>query len=198
MDEIKLIKVGNILYKKQKQLAKMFPKKIANKILYNCYFAGGCIYSLYHDKEPKDFDLFCGDIETAKVIKEYCERKKKYTIITENAITLNEFQIVTKWVGKPEEVVTEFDFCHNMSYCQQGQVEVYCKDYFEGDILHFNFERGRDIASTITRVPKFISRGMKITRTEMAKILEKLCSDGIIEDEKVAISKLCNNNYDGY
>ena len=41
-----------------KEFLDMFPEEIQNKFKDNFYLAGGCIYSLYNDKEPNDYDIF--------------------------------------------------------------------------------------------------------------------------------------------
>lgn len=102
-------------------------------------------------------------------------------LITEYAITIKKdrtiFQIITKFVGSPTEVVGQFDFKHNMFYHWKGS--IYCLSglsYLYSENLWFNFERARDIANVLIRVAKFTQRGFKIRQFEHKKIILKLLS----------------------
>jgi len=140
------------------------------------YIAGGCIYSLWNDKEPKDYDVFCKNKRAVKFLKKYfADKPWLCQIVTDNAITSGKFQFITRkgCVGNPDTQVGQFDFKHNMFYFNGKEVKcVSGWEFLDSDVLHFNTHRPRDILNTIGRIMKFQDRGMRITQKEVNKILE--------------------------
>ena len=68
------------------------------------YFAGGCIYSLWNNKKPKDFDIFCKNKRAIRALQKWFRRHKEAAdIITGNAISMGEYQFVTRHIGPPHE-----------------------------------------------------------------------------------------------
>jgi hypothetical protein len=195
---------------KKKEFIGLLPKKFKNIVDKNCYLCGGCIYSLRHDQEPKDYDIFLRDENLAKDIVDYFTNavelkhsvmngiagfyKGHSVIITKYAISIDNFQIIVKYVGEPEDVLGEFDFKHNMFYFDKGKVKNIANwSCLESNKLVFNDERARDICGTIMRIPKFVKRGMEINKREIAKMLRKLEENGFDDDEKEVIT-----NYSTY
>jgi len=186
----------------------IFPDEIKEKLKDKFYLAGGCIYSLYNDKTPHDYDFFIQDNTTKVNLLTFllsCTTKFKHGNIaigklngfnfvkTKYAITIiesdhivNKYQIIHKYIGSPNEVVEEFDFKHNMFYYSPkdnflGSHESVSFKYLKTNELCFNDLRCRDLCGVILRLPKFTSRGMIIKKKEIAKILIKL--QGCINDE---------------
>jgi len=155
------------------EIEKLIPRDVFN--FDEWYFAGGCCYSLWNDKEVKDYDIFCKNKKAVKKLKDYFKsNKNKANCMTKNAITVGKYQFVIKHIGKPEVEVGKFDFKHNMSYYdnKQGLVSLSGWNYISSNELSFNTERARDILNIITRIPKFVDRGMEISQKEILDILE--------------------------
>lgn len=199
--------IEQILESKLQEFAKLFPEFMQKDIFKHCYLAGGCIYSLYNKVKPKDWDIFCEDVELLAEMQTYLmhmndiniesalDKIKRYGVyssgnktFTNYAITIGNFQIVHKFHGKADDVVGQFDFKHNMFYYKEGKVHCVSDfKYIKDKQLHFNFERARDIAGVLLRIPKFIERGMWISKKDHALILEKL--DKTDEGELAIIEK---------
>ena len=172
-------------------LKSKLPTNLQTEFEQTCYFAGGCIYSLWNEQEPKDWDVFCTSKLFLKKLKSWFEMTKLHTFISEYAITFPPYQFVLAFVGDPEDVVAEFDFMHNMFYFRHGKVCTLSDwSYLDSNKLKFNEERARDVASTITRVPKFVARGMEISKQEMAMMLDKATAFPAVVSERKSIKKI--------
>jgi len=175
---------------KIRELEALLPKEVFD--FYNdFYFAGGCIYSIWNNKEPKDYDIFCKNKKAInKLTKHFKNNKDKADIITSNAITMKEFQFVIKHIGEPEVEVARFDFKHNCFY-YDGTVlgTTTHHDCLDSNKLEFNSKRARDVLNIITRIPKFLERGMEITQSEILNILELGTRPTKIFGERSAIKK---------
>ena len=166
------------------------------------YIAGGCIYSIWNNKEPKDYDFFCTNKKALNKLQLYFETNK-CNYISENAITYGKYQFITKWYGKPEQEVAKFDFKHNMFYYNiKGLHNLVDRKYLNDNKLVFNNLRSRDVVNVVTRIPKFVSRGMDISREECMEILDVMTKPTNYIKEKVYIkknkSKAKKRHYDGY
>ncbi|WP_257219487.1 hypothetical protein [Paenibacillus sp. LK1] len=194
----KLNDISNHLREVKNELIKLLPTQMWQRFEEEAYISGGCIYSLYHDKKPKDFDFFLVNQSLVNEIREYFIERAGYhgsdisggtyhdlpLIITNNAISIGKYQIITQWVGDPQDVIQEFDFRHNMFYWKNKRVYTLSDwSYLKGNALVYNEQRARDIVGTIVRVPRFIQRGMTITQKEMSKVLLKLHSVGFTDKE---------------
>lgn len=206
-------KIDNItakLFYAREDLIKLLPEELQYDFFMHSYISGGCIYSLYHDKEPKDYDFFVESDELVAKLRHYFKKESTYQgeirsgglyndlnmTITQNAISLGKYQIITQWVGTPKEVIEQFDFKHNQSYWKDGKL-VCLSDwkFVKGNRLYYNEGRARDIVGTIVRLPKFIERGMTITGKEVSKMLLRLNDVGFSERE---IEILENNQLDHF
>ena len=207
MREQKLKIVKERLEKEKNYLISLLPESYRDEFRKKSYASGGAIYSLYNGKEPKDFDFFVSDRRLALGLTEFLKfqlmnRNIDYqlnpdldmmqgkidgnqVLVTDNGITYNmKYQIITKWVGEPEEVINEFDFKHNMFCYQNDEVTTFSQwDFLEDNKLRYNEKRARDICGTIIRVKKFVERGHTITNREMSKMLLKLHEVGFNERE---------------
>lgn len=196
-------KVRVKLESEKEKLIELLPKQFQDRFRDNSFIGGGAIYSLYNGNEPKDIDLFITDEELVEELREYfflyitakdaetkdkkikigTYRSKKF-VLTDNAITIDKFQIITKWIGEPEEVINEFDFAHNMFYVYKGEIDTFSQwDFLDDNLLRFNNARARDISGCIIRTKKFVERGFKLTNKEMAKMLLKLNDVGFNKRE---------------
>ena len=200
MDKIKLKAVADRVKEIKNEFKNLLPKELQEEFEECAYLGGGAIFSLYNDEEPKDYDFFVtsktfaskahwifsnnGTLKYKNGIKIGTHRGK-LLIVTNNAISIDKkFQIVTAWVGTPQEVIGEFDFKHNMFYVHNNGVEaLVCWSYLEEKKLYYNEKRARDICGTIIRVKKFVERGFAITNKEMSKMLLKLHEVGFNERE---------------
>ena len=138
----------------------------------------------------KDYDFFLDNQSVVDELREFFEKDStlmykgdikigKYQghrlIVTDNAISIGDYQIITRWVGTPEEVIGDFDFCHNMFYFKDSRIKNLTSwDNLYTRELKFNDERARDIANCIVRMNKFLKRDFTINNREIAKILLKL------------------------
>lgn len=114
-----------------------------------------------------------------------------YDFLTDYAITFKEFQIIIAFIGTPESVVSEFDFMHNMFFYQNDKISCLSDwQYLDTNRLKFNAERARDVASTVTRIPKFVARGMTISKTEVALMLDKMTRFTAVGKERKSIKKI--------
>ncbi len=163
--------VEDHLAQKARWLEKTFGKDVFD--FKDFYFAGGCIYSLWNDKEIKDYDIFCKNKQAIKKLRKYFDKHKEmFDIITKNAISMGKFQFVIRNIGEPEQEVAKFDFLHNCYwYDSNGLHAVDSWEYLNSNKLKFNDGKARDILNVIVRIPKFISRGMEISQEETLKIL---------------------------
>lgn len=161
-----------------------------------CFFGGGCIYSTYHKQEPKDYDIFCEDERVLYELKEYLIKNKIAEMVTDNAVSFygGKFQLVTKFHGEMMSVIEQFDFKHNMFSFRNNHIYTAIGyQWLDTVYIRFNDKRTRDVSSSITRVPKFVARGMVCTRKEMAKMIEYLLSNTDINDEIKSVQGLQNN-----
>lgn len=185
------------------ELYNLLPKQFQNQFHLAAYIAGGCIYSIYNDQEPKDYDFLLDSQTLGKELTDYFMSVAGYhgngisggsyenlpLIITDNAISIGKYQIITRFKGAPEETVNEFDFLHNLFYYRYGKVVALTDfKYLRCNELVYNTNRARDIVGTIMRIPKFITRGMHIKQKEIAQMLLKLHEVGFNERELEILS----------
>lgn len=139
------------------------------------YFAGGCIYSLWNGRDIHDYDIFCRRKEPLKRLIAYLEKNPHLVNCrTKNAITCGKLQFVTRHIGEPQVEVAKFDFLHNCFYFDaSGLHAVFGWEQLDSTKLVFNAKRSRDVLNILTRIPKFLKRGMEIDQANMLEILER-------------------------
>lgn len=196
----KLKRVAEKVEKIKKEFKNLLPLELQDEFEEKAFLGGGAIYCIYNDDEAKDYDYFVTDKLFADKIHlafsknstlkykngiKIGRHKGKVLIVTDNAISIDrKFQIITRWVGTPKEVVEEFDFKHNMFYMHNNGIEALTEwKYLDDKKLRYNEKRARDICGTIIRVKKFVERGFTITNKEMSKMLLKLHEVGFNERE---------------
>jgi hypothetical protein len=178
----KLHKAEENLAIAQNKFLNIFEPQDRDYIKSHTYFAGGCIYSIYNNQRPKDYDIFCDSLDIVEFISQEIDSLEKLGIvqdifITSNAISINDysdynFQIIKKFYGEPSGVIAQFDFYHNFFAFINGKIISFHNwRYIETKKLCFNFDRARDIGNVILRIPKFVERGFKIYKSDHAKIL---------------------------
>jgi hypothetical protein len=200
--QAKFDKIKIHLSQVSEEFLNLFPDDIKVKLIEGFYIAGGCIYSLYNDKKPNDYDIFLYSKSTGNILSaffmQYINQFKHggislgnynglQIVKTKNAISIGDkFQVILKYAGMPYSVIEAFDFKHNMFYYMPEIDMVDCHpdvdfSYLTTNDMYFNDLRARDLCGVILRLPKFLERGMRINKKEIAKILTKL--QGCINDE---------------
>ena len=162
------------------------------------YIAGGCIYSIWNNKKPNDYDIFCKNKKALAKIQRYF-KDNPCNFVSENAITYGKYQFITKWCGDAASEVGEFDFKHNMFYYDtEGLHNLVDWNFLNSKKLVFNNLRARDVAGVLTRIPKFVSRGMDIDISETAEILDVITKPQNYIREKISIKRLKSKGGSGY
>lgn len=180
--------------KKKNEFGENFYIEIRNHII----VTGGCITSMLLGEEVNDFDVYFDSTEICeKVAKFYSfhdseikesknglklfvdlfkasEKKTSDVFVvsaTSNAITLsNDIQIITRFVGNPEEIHKNFDFVHTKNYWYKNKL-VLNQDSLESIITkELKYVGSLYPVSSIFRLKKFVARGWTITAGEMFKI----------------------------
>lgn len=205
--------VEDTLHLQKDLLTEKLPTHLQDKFKQEAYIAGGSIYSLTHHVKYKDVDFFIRTKELRDAIVEYFTnerlqlsnssvgsvKKGSYEgyrlVVTDNAISIGDWQIIVKDYGEPQDVIGQFDFKHNMYYVDNiGLYSVLGTiSYLLDNELVYNDNRVRDIVGTIARVPKFVSRGMNISTKEMNRMLLYLNEIGFNDSE---IETLTNSQLD--
>lgn len=171
------------------EITKELPVEVFNPN--DWYLAGGVIYSLWNGTEPRDYDLFCKNKKAANKLRKYFRKNKELCdFTTKNAISKGKYQFVIRNIGEPEVEVNKFDFKHNCFYFDSGKL-INCTEWehLDNTELIFNTERGRDLLNIMTRIPKFLDRGMTITQAEMLSILEQATRPTKIFNERKTIKR---------
>lgn len=195
--------MSNILTEQNEKFIAFLPEQFREEFRKQSFIAGGAVYSYLNNIPANDYDFFlkseelannirefflsklCGESRDGKIINTYYN--ERHVIITDNAISFNtnsfdnniyDWQIVTKWVGEPQDVIAEFDFKHNMLFWDANELLEHnvqfapnnTQIYYKKQLL-FNEDRARDISGILLRIPKFIECGFTITKAEHAKII---------------------------
>jgi hypothetical protein len=136
--EKRLIQISKLLKVENNKLIDLLPDEFKERFAKLSFISGGCIYSLYNDQIPKDYDFFLISDLLVKEMRDYFIDASAYKgnsmsggmykglglVITENAISIGNYQIITRWVGSPKAVIEEFDFKHNQFYYINGQIDT--------------------------------------------------------------------------
>jgi hypothetical protein len=129
-----IISVKEKIYNDFGGLLGMMPRNLQNLILTAGNITGGCVASIFHSKQPNDWDVY---LETEEAIKEFdsmikndgpvrrviADANPNYRefettggkVITENAVTFeNGIQVITR--ATADVARNHFDFIHCMPY----------------------------------------------------------------------------------
>lgn len=96
---------------------------------------------------------------------------------TPNAITLNnQIQLITRFIGEPDEIVKRFDFAHTQCYYRCFQDTLYmAPQALESMASHELIYTGSDYPlSSIIRTKKYIQRGWSINAGQYLKMALQL------------------------
>ncbi|WP_405168303.1 helix-turn-helix domain-containing protein [Paenibacillus sp. FSL H3-0286] len=194
------------------ELKSLLPKNLQESFEVYSFIAGGCIHSIYNEQEPNDYDFFLTNKRFAIALRDYFDnlggmeekkgvKKGEYKglpfILTENAISIGKYQIITQWVGSIDEVVSEFDFKHNQFYYYNGEIGTLSSfNYLDENKLVYNEQRARNIAHTFIRTIKFVERGWTISHKELSKMILRLNYVGLSENEIKSLTAIATANRD--
>lgn len=180
------------------KLKNLLPKCLQDDFLNECFLAGGSCYCVFIGKPINDFDFWCRTSTYANRVKKYfnsvCTKEIKERhiklgtykghkiIVSDNAVSIGKYQIITRITGTPEEICGGFDFVHCMIAYENGKLRFFAKRSLIGsNELIYNVERGRDICGSIMRIGKFTERGFTIKPQTIALMLKKLYDNGFSE-----------------
>jgi hypothetical protein len=189
------------VYRHIQQMLWQEPSDLYQLIHKGTFLAGGALTCIAQGNRDniKDYDLFCHDYRTAQRIREMFEElgqgqhgRLDVFNITERAISFTGnpkerypyIQIITKWHGKPDKVVSRFDWIHCMAYVEKngfGDRRVWAhKEFVEcakGKILRLQ----EDYPHTPNqeRQKKFVKRGyhLELPEERGIKLLKKVAED---------------------
>lgn len=182
------------------EIARDIISKVPIDIKDKIYFAGGCIYSLANNRQPKDYDLFLVDNSLVDKLKQL----DIWNYTSEYALTFGKYQIVTKYYGEPYDCAGQFDFKHNMYYYkpfaghiisaneEELEQQFDCYNFLHTNELIFNENRARDIEGVFLRIEKFVARGMIISKQTKKEIKKRITKKSVREYKK---SRKSNRNY---
>ncbi|MDY8021087.1 hypothetical protein [Paenibacillus polymyxa] len=211
------LKVKKTLENKHQELLSMIENQGIKEIIHNnCYISGGCIASILRGEQPKDIDYFIKDLDSLNIIRDYFKSRHEIALkyqkechrpitvldgyddtplfFTDNAVTLcDDFQIILKDSGNPEEVTGKFDFVHCMGYYSPSEGKLFIKEEVRVASMDHNLIYNILAESPITtsyRMVKFIQRGWKINREEQAKLLLKVNKYELSKQEEESMSEI--------
>ena len=207
MNKLDEKRVVEYLENEKLKLIELLPLHLQEQFIEESYIAGGAIYCTYRNKPINDIDVFVESLGLKIALEFYFKRvdglttlkrgkqkvklgtyKGKKLVITDNAITLGSYQIILREVGQAEDVVSAFDFKHNMYYIKDHKFYTVAElFYLDLNQLIFNDNRSRDVAGALMRIPKFIEKGFTINQEEVSKMLLRLSKIGFNEYEIEAL-----------
>ena len=127
------------------------------------------LYSNFNEYcDTIDYLFFKNDSTSKILIGEYAP-----ICITPNAVTLNnKIQLVTRFSGKPEEIISNFDFVHTNLYYDFYQNELVLNTESLQSILtkELIYNGSKFPLCSLFRLNKFLSKGWTISNTELLKI----------------------------
>lgn len=201
----KLEIICNKVEERLSYLYNKLPIGLAIHLEENGFVGGGCIYSMFQDGSYKDIDIFFKHKYVVELVEHFIRKEctlkivrgvetgvwqRLRVVITDNAISIGEFQLIKKDFGEPEDVVSRFDFKHNMFWIEDGRVKSLSNfSYLTSKELELNDLRPRQLAGVLVRVAKYTKRGMTISNSEMCKIILKLNEIGIEDNEMKMLNK---------
>ena len=124
-------------------------------------------YDYFERRESGAAEAFLNNQNLNKKTKPYSPM-----MITDNAITLSDsIQIITRFVGNPEEIHKNFDFVHTTNYYTVKTGLVLKQDALEAIIAkELKYVGSLYPLCSMFRLKKFIKRGWSVSAGEMLKI----------------------------
>lgn len=172
----------------------------------NSFITGGAITSLLLDEDVNDYDIyFKNSDELLKVLKSLLPSEITYDVsdyrvkilkqnsvieqhvingytlfITDNAVTISSseytFQLITRFVGNPEEIHSNFDFVHTHCYYLPSINKLVLKENAMKAILtrELHYTGSKYPLASIIRTRKFIERGWTVNAGQYLKMAVQL------------------------
>lgn len=177
------------------------------------YIAGGALLGY----GVKDIDIFCENVEVQGQVKTILNQlhdlsvKSGYItfrIETDNALSvlIEEFpvQLITKYYGNPEEVVTKFDFIQNSKFATFTNEVLTVDDTYSYDVEGSNFftlkltEEAFTEKNLISRLHRMLQKGFIIEKDELIALLKRNIKAIETSNQKEYNKKDFTTGYGGY
>lgn len=130
----------------------------------------------FEQEEDKSRVRIC--IPSAGAREYQAKDDKKYTVvyITENAVTLSDdIQIVTRFIGDPTEIHSNYDFVHAMNYWTYKDGLILKKDALASLLTkELRYSGSKYPLCSIIRTRKFVKRGFTINAGQYLKMALQL------------------------
>lgn len=132
----------------------------------------------YKNKPDKDDTRVRICVPSAGARQYAPKEDQRYTVVylTENAVTLSDdVQIVTRFIGDPEEIHSNYDFVHAMNYWTYADGLVLKKDALVSLMTkELRYSGSKYPLCSIIRTRKFIKRGFTVNAGQYLKMALQL------------------------
>lgn len=152
------------------------------------FVGGGCLRDAILGDKPKDYDLFSTATSQTEV-RDYLKDKSMSYFTSDNATSFYikgqpTVQLITKWTYvDAQQMVEDFDFTVN----QIGLVVIdnkptvvytdgFLDDIYTKTLTYTSPVRDENCAGSLMRMVKFLQRGYKIDKDNLAKLIGRLVS----------------------
>ena len=156
------------------------------------FITGGCIPSMLMGEYVNDFDIYFTSKQYTELVVDYYKKKdskltssnKKEkmleqkgvfipTLFTENAINLTDkIQLITKFAGKPQSVVEQFDWQHIKSHFSMKDGLVISDDTYKLIVEKELIYTGSNYPlSSLLRLRKYIKKGWTVSTKTIVHII---------------------------
>lgn len=173
--EIECGNLKNRIRTKLNQKLAELPKDVQETLVANCILSGGAIASLYHNEEPKDYDLWSffstiipliqmklqgvEDFSTIDTGKNYSEMGVA-SFTSPNAVTLkNSIQFIT--LGDYQSQREKFDFVHCKPYYNLYAQKLFISEEQWSCIKNKKLVISPGQSPSDIRISKFVGRGWR-------------------------------------
>lgn len=211
--------ISDILCPKCRKVAEeallILPPFLREEFKENAYLTGSSLVQMLHDKPVKDYDFYFKSKKYAEKVKNFfilsgnakLESDYMYTkyfiedigsvTVTINSVTITtcncKFQFIHGKSGSPMEVVSKFDFAHDLAFYNvwTDSLKVWTIAGFALSDYKLLYNYGTDMNPfvTIKRLAKFLSRGMICDEHNLNKMMCYLYRR--IEEENIQIDNDC-------
>lgn len=158
--------------------------RIRNIIQFGSYITGGSIASLIAGDKVNDYDFYFYNSADAEEVRRYFQNYKdedngkyKLNLITENSINLSEnIQLITKFAGSHDEVVSKFDWLHIRSVFYYDKATNSYELSIPEDTYRLICEKdlvytGSDYPlSSLIRLRKYMRKGWNVSTATITQI----------------------------
>jgi len=150
-------------------LFQQFVHATSKDVLPHWFLAGGALASLLQKVDPKDFDLFFSQAEFPEALW-----NAGYATKTKWSITHDKMQFVRAFTGKPDQVVSNFDFVHCQFYVDSGRPNTLLGTYEAVECVQCRklvYLGSQFPVRAFMRMKKFIERGWHVDQENYDKII---------------------------